>query len=369
MSEAQDQSQKTEDPTPKRLEDARKKGDAPKSQEITAAVMLGAAALGVWSISPSTAHALAQIGAAFLDHPHDFATDGAALMGLFRTVSFAAGAALAGVAALTVVAAILGNAGQAKPVFTTERMKPRLSKLSPIEGAKRIFGPTGLFNFAKGVAKIMIVGAILITALWPDRALLSGLPYAEEGAALTMAQGLVLKLIGLAFAAMLLIGALDFAWQVQSWKKRLRMTREEVRREQKEQEGDPQIKARQRRTRETRARRRMLAAVKDATVLIMNPTHYAVALAYDSVAGDERAAAPICTAKGLDDLALRLKAEALKHNVPVIENPPLARALHASVELDAEIPLEHYEAVAKIIGFVMAKAGRAAAAARPLTDH
>ncbi len=365
MADEQDQAQRTEEPTPKRLQDARKKGDAPKSQEVTTAAMLGAAALAVWLLAPSAAESVAQMGAAFLDHPHTFVADGASLVVLFRNIAIASGVALGGLGVLVVLAAVLGNAGQARPVFTTERMKPKLSKISPIEGAKRIFGPNGLFNFAKGLAKLIIVSVILVMALWPDHHLLAGLPYADESAMLAMARTMVLKLIGLALAAMLVIGALDFGWQVHSWKKRLRMTREEVRRELKEQEGDPQIKARQRRTRDARARRRMLAAVKDATVLIMNPTHYAVALTYDSALGENSNAAPVCIAKGLDDLALRLKAEALKYNVPVVENPPLARALHASVDLDEEIPLEHYEAVAKIIGFVMAKAQHASGAVAP----
>ena len=139
---------------------------------------------------------------------------------------------------------------------------------------------------------------------------------------------------------------------MREWKKRLMMTKEEVRREMKESEGDPQIKGRQRQQREARARRRMMSAVKDATVLIMNPTHYAVALKYDAAAG----AAPLCVAKGLDDLALRLRAAAEDAGVPVVENPPLARALYAVVEIEEEIPVEHYEAVAKVIGFIMGKA-------------
>ena len=130
------------------------------------------------------------------------------------------------------------------------------------------------------------------------------------------------------------------------------MTKEEVRRELKETEGDPQIKGRLRQLRETRARKRMIAAVKDATVLIMNPTHYAVALDYEM----ESSAVPLCVAKGVDDLALRMRDAAEENNVPVVENPPLARALHASVEVDEEIPIEHYEAVAKVIGFIMRKA-------------
>lgn len=356
MAEAPDQHQRTEEPTPKRLEDALKKGDAPKSQEIVATIMIGAAGFALaMSVGPA-ATSLTAAGAAFLDHPHQFAVDGDSLQRLFLAVSTKTGIALAGLALLFVAAALLANIGQALPVIAPDKIKPKLERLSLAEGAKRLFGTVALVNFAKGVGKIVIIGAILVFSLWPDRDRLVGLPNAEAGVILEIAAREVVKLIATAVAAMAVIAALDYAWSRHEWKKRLRMTKEEVRREMRESEGDPQIKGRQRQQREARARRRMMAAVKDATVLIMNPTHYAVALKYDASAN----AAPLCVAKGLDDLALRLRARAEESHVPVIENPPLARALYAAVEIDEEIPVDHYEAVAKVIGFVMGKT-----AARP----
>lgn len=349
MTEAPDQHQRTEEPTPKRLEDALKKGDAPKSQEIVATIMIGAAGFALaMSVGPA-ATSLTAAGAAFLDHPHQFAVDGDSLQRLFLAVSTKTGIALAGLALLFVAAALLANIGQALPVIAPDKIKPKLERLSLAEGAKRLFGTVALVNFAKGVGKIVIIGAILVFSLWPDRDRLVGLPNAEAGVILEIAAREVVKLISTAVAAMAVIAALDYAWSRHEWKKRLRMTKEEVRREMRESEGDPQIKGRQRQQREARARRRMMAAVKDATVLIMNPTHYAVALKYDASAN----AAPLCVAKGLDDLALRLRARAEESHVPVIENPPLARALYAAVEIDEEIPVDHYEAVAKVIGFVM----------------
>lgn len=349
MSEQADQHQRTEDPTPKRLEDARRKGDAPRSQEIVATAMIAASGLGLWLfLKPATA-ALSMTAAAFLDHPHEFTADGETLTRLFLDVSLRLGAALAGIAAIFFAAALIGNLAQAQPVIAPDKLKPQFNRLSPIEGAKRIFGPTALVNFVKGIGKIAIVGAILVYGLWPDQQRLVGLPSADARAILPLAATEILKLIGLCVAAMTVIAALDYAWARREWLKRLRMTKEEVRREMKEQEGDPQIKGRQRQQREARARRRMMTAVKDATVLIMNPTHYAVALKYDETAG----AAPICVAKGLDEIALRLKTVARDNGVPVVENPPLARALYAAVEIDGEIPLDHYEAVARVIGFVM----------------
>ena len=354
----QDNAQRTEEPTPKRLRDARKKGDAPKSQEAIAAAMLAGGALALWLFAGPAARGVMEIGAAFIDRPHQFMTDGKALQQLTIAVSLRLAAALGLVGLFIFAVAILANAGQARPVFTASRIKPALSKISPIAGVKRVFGPSGLFNFAKGVGKLVIVGVLLFVALWPERDLLLTSMTADANALLGHVKALTLRLVGLAVVAMIVIAGLDYAFQRHSWKKRLRMTRDEVRRELKETEGDPQIKGRLRQLREGRMRKRMVAAVKDATVLVMNPTHYAVALGYEM--GAE--VAPTCLAKGLDDLALRMRAAAEEHNVPVVENPPLARALYASVEVDEEIPLEHYEAVAKVIGFIMRKAK----AAQPL---
>ncbi|MEM8773253.1 MAG: flagellar biosynthesis protein FlhB [Pseudomonadota bacterium] len=351
MAEQQDNAQRTEEPTPKRLADARKKGDAPKSQEAVAAVMLAAGALALWLGAGPAARAIGEIGAVFLAHPHSFLTDASAFQQLWAAVAWRLALAVGLIALMLFAAAILANAGQARPVFNPGRLKPSLERVSMIASAKRIFGPSGLFNFAKGVGKIAIIGALLVFALWPDRDILTESLTADARSLLEMTRMLALKLIGLTVASMLLVAGLDYAFQRHSWKKRLRMTKDEVRREQKETDGDPQIKARVRQLREQRMRQRMTAAVKDATVVIMNPTHFAVALDYEM--GAE--AAPVCVAKGVDDLALRMRSIAQEHGVPVIENPPLARALHASVEVDEEIPLEHYEAVARVIGFIMKK--------------
>lgn len=357
MAEEQDQSQRTEQPTPKRLADARKKGDAPRSAEIPATAMIAAGGFALWLFADGLAARLARLGATFLERPHQFMTDAEGLAALYRAVALAAGAALAGLALLFLVAAVGAHAAQALPVFAPDRLKPSLTRLSPLEGMKRLFGPPALANFFKGVAKLAVIGAILVFTLWPDHERLAGLPFADERAALALMKEGVLRLIAATVAAMSVVAALDYAFARAQWMKRLRMTREEVRREMKETDGDPQIKGRRRQQREARARRRMMKAVKTASVLIMNPTHYAVALKYES----GKTAAPLCVAKGLDDLAFRLRAAAEEARVPVVENPPLARALYAAVEIDEEIPVEHYEAVAKVIGYVMGKSRAAAA--------
>lgn len=357
MADEQDQHQKTEQPTPKRLADARRKGDAPRSAEIPATAMIAAGGLALWLLGDSVSQSFARLGMGFLERPHDYMTDAEGLAAIYGKVSLAAGAALAGLALLLVVFAAGAHVAQAAPVLAPDRLKPSWKRLSPMEGMKRLFGPQALSNFLKGVGKLGIIGAILVFTLWPDHERLAGLPFADERAALSLSKELVLKLIAVTVGAMTIVAALDYAFARAQWMKRLMMTREEVKRELKDTDGDPQIKGRRRRERETRARRRMMKAVKEASVLIMNPTHYAVALKYES----GKTAAPLCVAKGLDDIALRLRAAAEEARVPVVENPPLARALYAAVEIDAEIPAEHYEAVAKVIGYVMGKSRAAAA--------
>ncbi len=352
MADRDDGAQRTEEPTRKRLDEALKKGDAPKSQELVAAIMLAAALVGLVALAGPAATSLARGGTAFIDHPHDFATDAGALQRLFVGVTVNTGVALAAVSALFVAAAILAHAGQARPVLNPERLAFNLARLSPIEGIKRIYGPVALFNLLKGFFKILIVGAILLYALWPDRSLLIGLIDGDGSRLLAGSASELIKLLMLTVAAMAVIAGLDYAWARRTWKNRLKMTKEEVRRELKESEGDPLIRGRLKQQREARARRRMMAAVKNATVLIMNPTHYAVALKYEAGA----AGAPVCVAKGVDQTALRMKDVANDNGVAVVENPPLARALYAAAELDAEIPVEHYETVAKVIGFILKKA-------------
>lgn len=351
MSEKPDNAQRTEEPTAKRLADARKDGDSPKSQEILAAVMLAAGALGVWLFGGDVAMQLARLGGGVIGEAHSISVDPAGLRRLFVTLAISAGLALGGLGVVIFAAAFLGNVGQAAPVIAPKKIKPSLDRISPAAGVKRILGPQGLFNFAKGVAKIILVGTILGFAIWPRKDLLAQSLSMNAAQLLGAVQGLVLLLVGLAAIVMIVLAAGDYAFQRHQWRQRLRMTREEVRREQKETEGDPQIRARQRQARETLARSRMMQAVENATVLIMNPTHYAVALDYESGSAD----APVCVAKGVDELALRMREIARENNVPVIENPPLARTLHATTEVGEHIPIDQYEAVAKIISFIMSK--------------
>jgi flagellar biosynthetic protein FlhB len=184
--------------------------------------------------------------------------------------------------------------------------------------------------------------------LWPERDRLEMLVTLDVAAILPFTSTFALKMLGFVVVIMAFVAAADFFFQYRQWYEKQKMSLREIKEEFKQSDGDPMIKARIRRIRETRMRKRMMAAVPDASVVIMNPTHYAVALKYER--GDN---APVCVAKGVDAVALKIREVAEAHDVPVVENPPLARALHASVEIDQEIPTEHYKAVAEVIGYVM----------------
>ncbi|MCW5724080.1 MAG: flagellar biosynthesis protein FlhB [Maricaulaceae bacterium] len=360
MADDQDKSQKTEEPTPRKLQEARKKGDVPKSQEIPAWFVL-ATGLGVIGLlGPAIAGNMSGVLRRFLAQAHEIGLDRGAAMALIQSAALNVAGVVFFAFFLLAAAGLAGHLVQHGVLFTAEKIKPKLSKISPVEGFKRIFGPQGVANFLKGIGKLTVVSCAALLVLWPKRDMLAGLPGMDLSQILFTVRGAAVELLFAALAAYAVIAALDYLFQRQSFMKRNRMSRREIRDELKQTEGDPMIRAKLRQIRQERARRRMMAAVPEATVVITNPTHFAVALKYE----EGRGHAPVCVAKGVDAVALRIRELAEEHDVPVVEDPPLARALHASVEIDEPIPLEHYKAVARVIGFVLSVArdrGRARA--------
>jgi flagellar biosynthetic protein FlhB len=213
---------------------------------------------------------------------------------------------------------------------------------------KRLFSKQALANFAKGILKIAIVGAVLTALMWPERTRMEALVTLDPAALLPFTAGLALKIMGAVVAMLAIVAAADYLFQYRQWYEKQKMTLQEVKEEFKQTEGDPTIKGKLKQMRLAQARKRMMANVPNASVIITNPTHYAVALQYQN-----GMAAPICLAKGVDALALKIREVAGEHRIPIVENPPLARALHATVEIDQPIPPEHYKAVAEVIGYVL----------------
>jgi flagellar biosynthetic protein FlhB len=343
-----DDSEKTEEPSQKRLDDARKKGNIAKSQEVTSWFMMLAATLFVMIFSGDMASSLAGLLSSYLAGAGDIPADGAAInQSVWLLLAGVAGAVLLPLL-LFFFAGIGGNIVQHPPLLTTEPMKPALSKISPMAGFKRLFSAQSLVNFVKSLIKLVVVSVVVGAIIWPRRDLLDVSLELDPADLVTLLRNLALQVLGGVLAVLTLIAGLDYFWQYQSWHKKLRMSLKELRDEYKEQEGDPHIEARIRQIRRERASRRMMAQVPQASVVITNPTHYSVALKYES-----GMPAPLCLAKGQDLVALKIREIAREHDIPIVENPPLARALHATVEVDAEIPLEHYKAVAEVIGYVL----------------
>ena len=348
MAEEQDDSQRTEDPTQKRLEDARKKGDVAKSLDVPIWFLFLATA-GIMAAAGPLAAMIADPLVRIMDHPHAFKlTDGGAqqLMGaLLMSLALPLGIIFAVIA----VASVLGHVIQHRPLWTGEKMKPDLAKLSPIKGLQRMFGMQGWMNLLKSFLKMAAITAAMIYAVWPEATAISESGRLDPEGLLIMTQVIAGRLLLAAIVVIGIIAAMDYVYQRFTFMQRMRMSRQDVRDEVKQQEGDPHIRARLRQIRLERSRKRMMQNVPKSTVVITNPTHYSVALRYDP----EVDAAPVCMAKGADEVALRIREKAKEHGVPIVENVPLARALFATVEIEETVPREHFEAVAKVIGFVM----------------
>ena len=348
MAEDRDDTDKTEDPTQKRIEDALKRGDVAKSQEVNTWFVIAASALVLLSFSGSMTSMFGTTFRGLLANAHRIPMDGGGLLRLFQQLSLETLAAVAVPILLLALAAVGGNVIQHRLVWSAEGLKPKFSKISPMSGAERMFSMQALANFVKGLLKLAIVGAVLTALLWPERFRLETLVGTDVAAVLPFTRTLSLQLIGAVVAILAFIAAADYLFQYQQWYQRQKMSLREMKDEFRESEGDPKIKAKIRQLRASRLRRRMMAAVPSATVVVTNPTHFAVALKYERGMN-----APICVAKGADLIALKIRDVARENNVPVVENPPLARALHATVEIDQEVPPEQYKAVAEVIGYVM----------------
>lgn len=354
MAEGEDKSQKTEEPTERRLQKARDEGDVPKSQEISSWFTLVAGLSVLAFMAPAVSGDLARILSVFLERPHEISLDLGSAMELAASTGLRLTAILGLAFLALMVAAAAGNLVQTGLIFTTKKIEPKLDKLNPVEGVKRMFGPQGWMNFAKGVGKMALVAIAMFVVLWPRRDDLIAMPALAPIALLTEVYEASVQLLIAALIVYAVIAVADFAFQKHEFIQRNKMSLKEVRDEFKETEGDPQIRAKLRQIRQERAQRRMMARVPEAAVVITNPTHYAVALEYEQ----GRTPAPVCVAKGVDEVALRIRALAEEHGVPIVEDPPLARALHAVAELEEVIPVEHYTAVAKVIGYVLSLKGR-----------
>jgi flagellar biosynthetic protein FlhB len=344
----EDQDQKTEYPTGKRLGEARGRGQLPVSREVGSwAAFLGILIVITW-LGPGMSKQLVTILRVFLESPHAFILDDRGL----QTVIFNALAQVALATGLIFIvmaaAAVLGIMTQTGFFASLDLIKPDFGKLSLTRGLHRMFSLNALVELAKSFGKLVLLGAAVFFTLWPlvanlpaftGRPLLDSVNYLHH-------QAIHLIIIMLLVFTVIALG--DLFYQRYSYIKGLRMTKAEVKDEYKQQEGDPAIKARLRQIRMDKARKRMMMQVPKADVVITNPTHYAVALQYDSA----KMGAPTVLAKGINRIAERIREAAEEHKIALVSNPPLARALYDTVDIDKEIPAQLYRAVAEVISYV-----------------
>lgn len=348
MAEDNDPESQTEDPTQKRLDDALERGDVAKSQEINTWFMMAGGTLVVSTFSGSVGSGLLTPMRNLLANSWMIKTDGKALLALMQQIEFAVLAAVGVPLSMLLLAAIAGNMLQHRLVWSAESLTPKFSKISPGAGFKRIFGKQAAANFLKGIGKLVVLGAVMTMILWPERHRMEAMVKLDPAAMLGASTSMTIHLLGAVVAALAIVAIADYFFQYRSWFQRQKMSLQEIKEEFKQSEGDPHIKGKIRQLRQQRAKKRMMAAVPKASVIITNPTHYSVALSYE-----RGMSAPICVAKGVDNLAFKIREIAREHDIPIVENVPLARALYATVEIDQEIPTEHYHAVAEVIGYVM----------------
>ena len=346
---------RTEAATPRRLQRAREQGQVAVSRELTTAAALGAGLVALIATAPASAPRLAAQLLPFFGDPAFPSLDGSGvetvmLRGL-GAVALAAGPVMGAALAGSLVATL----GQSGFSLSFARLMPRFGSLNPLQGLRRVAGPQRLLEAAKSAVKIAAFGLLFWRVAAIDLPLLSQAVFWPAPVLATEIAHEILRIGVFLVAAQALVAAVDVVLVRRHHAASMRMSREEVKQESKENDGNPHVKGRQRALRRSRRRRRMLAAVPKAAVVITNPTHYAVALAYEN----GTTGAPRVVAKGMDEVAARIREVAREHRVPVIANPPLARALH-EVDLEAEIPQEQFRAVAEVIAYVWRLRSRAA---------
>jgi flagellar biosynthetic protein FlhB len=354
MSDEPDKESKTEEPTEKKLRKAMEKGNIPFSREVPIFASTLAALVFFIFFLPAGAGRLTQSLKEIFEKPEelDLATAGDAVF-LFRHLFWEAGAVLIPAFALMVSFGIASSILQNTPTPVFDRIQPQLSRVSLPKGFKRIYGIQGLVEFAKSVFKIIVVSAIIAFAMRGDYFGTLSAMFADPTAIMAMMTSMTGKILTIVLLATAVIAIIDVLWTRHHWHTEQRMTRQELKDEHKQSEGDPIVKSRQRSLARDRARRRMINAVPRATLVITNPTHYAVALRYVR----EEGGAPLVVAKGQDLIALRIREIAEENNIPIFEEPPLARSIFAQVSVDSFIPTEFYRAVAELIHQVYATSG------------
>ena len=347
--EDEDEASKTEEPSERKISKAKEEGDVAVSQDAKSFIMLVGSLFIVWLFIPFMFKWFGELGASFIERSGTTHVDPGNFILLFRRAVVGFFKIMAVPFAVFMFLGILASLSQTGFIYAPKKLEPNWNKLNIFAALPNFINKQKIVESLKGIIKITVVSILAYKVLQPYIPEVELLPDMTSYGILEFIHHLVVLLLFTVTIAVLVIAAADYAWQKYSHLQKLRMTKQEVKEEYKQMEGDPLVKSKIRQVRMERARRRMMENVPKADVVIVNPTHYAVALEYDMATMP----APKVTAKGVDTVALRIKSVAEENDVPIVENPPLARALFASTEIDQTIPTEHFKAVAEVINYVM----------------
>ncbi len=355
MAEDQNGQEKTEEPTQKRIQDARRKGQTPRSRELSTLIAMLFSATALLFLGPWMSARLLDDLSAALGAPRELIFDPEAAVGFFLDSLFHGLFTITPLLGLLVVFAVVGNLLVGGWNFSWEALRPKWSKVDPIQGTKRIVSARSLVELVKALLKVALVGALAAAVMWWWREEIMVLGLADLPLALGEAGELLVWFFLLISSALVVVAAIDIPFQIWEHRRQLKMTLREVKEERKQTEGSPEVKARIRQAQMAMAQQRMMAEVPKADVVITNPSHFAVALRYDQAS----MGAPKVVAKGQDELAARIREIARDNEVPLVASPPLARALYFSTRVDEEIPAGLYEAVARVLAYLyQIQAGR-----------
>jgi len=354
MAEGEDKSQKTEEPTQKKLDDAREKGQVANSREINHLFMIFAGTLAMAIMIPSMATNLLAAFRPFLASSYRLDLNRTELVRVLAAVGGDTLMAMAPMFVILILGALGAGIIQNGVMFSTDKLKPKAENISLLKGVSRLFSAKSVAELIKGIFKLIIVGAVATLMIMPEMNRVALSVTMEPLQIVDLLWRLALRVLVGVSAIVALIAGVDFLYQRFEFRRSMKMSKQEIKDELKQSEGDPIVKSRLRQLRQDRARKRMMAAVPEADVVITNPTHFAIALVYDS----SKMAAPRVIAKGVDTIARRIREIAEANDIAIVENPPLARALYDGVDIDREIPEAHYKAVAEVIGYVWRLKGK-----------
>lgn len=347
--EEEDEASKTEDPSERKIEKAKEEGDTAVSQDAKSFIMFIGMLFVIWLVFPLMMKWFYQYALKFIENPESIPTDPLHIQRLLISAGVAMLKIMAIPFVIFMIFGVVASISQTGFIYAPKKLEPNWNKLNIFAALPNFINMKKVVESLKGIIKIAVITFVAILVVKPYLQKVNLMPTMETMAILSFIHKIVVLLIFTVVIAIFVIAVADYVYQRYTHMKKLRMTKQEVKDEYKQMEGDPIVKSRIRQVRMERARHRMMENVPKADVVIVNPTHYAIALEYKM----EQMDAPVVLAKGVDHVALRIRELAEENEIPIVENPPLARALFASVEIDQAIPPEHFKAVAEVIGYVM----------------